>query len=144
MGQVQLRFKERLLLGDETDVVQQQDLPFLQTPDRLPGGGTAHVVDPLDLPAQQLRQHGGMGLGGVEILILDVASLMGHEHQFCALVRKLPDGGHAGADAVDALERAGCPIHRLVDVHPAEDGLALYVQLIQGSDSKTHGPALTS
>ena len=54
VGQAELCLKEGLLLCHETDIVQKQDLPVLQCTDRLPGGGTAHIVDPFHLAAQQL------------------------------------------------------------------------------------------
>ena len=139
VGQSQLLFEEGLLLGDKADVVQQKDLSVLERPDLLPGGGAAHVVDPLHLPFQQTLQHRRVGPGCVEILVLNVAALMSQQHHLRAFVGKLSDGGDTGGDPIDALQSAGLPIHRLVDVHPAQDGFALKVGLVQGADAKAHG-----
>ena len=144
VAQAQLLFKEGLLLRHKTDVVQQQDFPFPQAADGFPGSGTAHIVDPLHFPAQQLSQYSGMGLGAIVVFIFDVASLMGQQHQLCSLVRKLPHRGHAGPDAVDAFQGAGGPVHGLVDVHPAENGFPPHGNLVQGTDPKSHGALLTS
>ena len=103
MGQSQLLFEEGLLLGDEADVVQQQDFSVLEGPDLLPGGGAAHVVDPLHIPFQQPLQHRRVGLGCVEVFVLNVAALVGKQHHLRALVRKLTDGGDTGGDPVDAF-----------------------------------------
>ena len=79
-----------------------------------------------------------MGPGGVVILVLDVTALVGQQDHPRPLVGQLPDGGNAGLNAVDALEGPLLPVHRLVDVHPAEDGFALHAGVVEGLDSKSH------
>ena len=75
---------------------------------------------------------------GIVVFIFDVASLVGKQHDVRSLIRKLADGGNAGADASCRAQRPGRPIHRLVDVHSANDSFAAIVKLIERFDSKSH------
>ena len=75
---------------------------------------------------------------GIVVFIFDVASLVGKQHDVRSLIRKLADGGNAGADASCRAQRPGRPIHRLVDVHAAEHGFPVEVKFIQCFDSKSH------
>ena len=63
---------------------------------------------------------------------------MGHQHNAGPLFGELADGGHACPDAVDALEFSRCPVHRLVDVHPAQDGLAFHIKVIECLYPESH------
>ena len=138
VGQLQLPLEEGLFFSNIAHIVQQQDLAILQGGDLGSGGGAADIVDPLDFPLQQPCQHGCMGLGGVVVLIFDVAALMGQQHQLGTLVGKLPQGGDTCGDAVDAFQRAVGTVNRLVDVNAAKDGFALHMDFIQGTDAKSH------
>ena len=86
MGQVQPGLKERLLLRDIADIVQKKNFAVFQLPDHLAGRRAADVVDPPDRTVKQLRKHLRVRTGAVEILIFDVAALMGQNHKLCALV----------------------------------------------------------
>ena len=136
VGQLQALLKQGLLLRQKAHIVQQEDLPVPQRLDGRPGGGAAHVVNPLHLPAQQAAQDLGVGLCGPVVLILDVAALVGQQDHPGPPVRQLPDRGHAGLDPLGGAEGPRGPVHRLVDVHPAEDRPAGHVPIVQGTNAE--------
>ena len=79
MGQAELHLEEDLLLRHEADVIQKEDLAVLQLQDRRPGGGAAHVVDPVDLFLQQTAEYLRVGLCRIVVFVFDVAALVGQE-----------------------------------------------------------------
>ena len=103
VGELQLHLEERLLFRDVADVVQEENLAVLQIADHLPGRRAADVVDPLNRAAEKALENFGVRAGAVEVFILDVAALVGQEHELCALIGELADGRCAGLDAGGAL-----------------------------------------
>ena len=138
MAQLQALFEQGLFFGAKAHVVQQQHLPVLQFPDRLPGQRAAHVLHPLHGRAQKPGEGLGVRTGGIEVLVFNVAPLMGQQHHPGAALHQFPHRGNASLNAVRAFQDARGFVHRLVDVYPAQRHLALYLNLIQRIDAKAH------
>ena len=143
MAQLERALKQSLFLGDKPDVVQQQDLALLEVADGLLGRRAAYVGQELDRRADQALQHFGVRPQRIEILVFDVAALVGQHDGLCALVVQFAQGGRTAADARVVGHAVGRAVDRLVDIHAHDDRLAAHRQGVQRIDSKFfHGALL--
>ena len=78
MRQLQLQLEQGLLFTAEAHIVQQDHLAVFHSGNRFPRRGAAHILDPRNLFSDQGRENLRMRSGTVEVLVFDVAALMGH------------------------------------------------------------------
>ena len=112
--------------------------------------GNVHIS--ADVPIEVLSETGTFPVVRVEHRFLSDAErltlakrLLGsdslylwEQHETRASLRQLLNGRDRFLDACRALECSRSAVHRLVHVHPAENGLALIVKFIQCADAEFH------